>query len=79
MLCNTVPPVFPEFIPPTLQLSHDGLDTGDLLDGLCFDARGCIVTASRLWRLHRVERRVIAYAFFELLQHLDGSADLRCG
>jgi hypothetical protein len=76
MLCNTMPPVLPEFVPPTLRLRHDGLDASDLLDGLCFDARGCVVAASRFRQLHRVEGRVIVYALFELLQHFNGRADL---
>jgi hypothetical protein len=59
-------------------LRHDGFDASDLLDGLCFDARGCVVAASRFSRLHRVEGRVIVYALFELLQHFNGSAD-PCG
>ncbi len=79
MLYNTVPPVLSEFVPPAFQLRHDGLDASDLLDGLCFDARGCVVAASRFRQLHRVEGRVIVYALFELLQHFDGSADLGCG
>lgn len=79
MLCNTVPPVLPEFVAPAFQLGHDGLNPSDLLDGLRFDARGCVVAASRFRRLHRVEGRVIVYALFELLQHFNGSADLGCG
>ena len=78
MLCNTLPPVLPEFVPPALQLRHDGLDARDLFDGLSFDARRCVVTASRFRQLHHVERRMIVYALFELLQHFDGSADLGC-
>ena len=74
-----MPPVLPEFVSPTLELRHDGLDASDLLDGLRFDARGYVVAASRFRRLHRVEGRVIVYALFKLLQHFDGSADLGCG
>jgi hypothetical protein len=51
----------------------------DLLVGLPFDARGCVVVASCFRRLHRVEGRVIIYALFELFQHFNGSADLGCG
>ena len=42
MLCNTMPPVLPEFVAPVFQLRRDGLDASYLLDGLCFDARGCV-------------------------------------
>lgn len=78
MLCNTVPPVLPQLVSPAFQLGHDGLDARDLLDGLCLDARGCVVAAPRFRQLHHVERRVIIYALFELLQHFDGGADLGC-
>jgi len=74
-----MPPVLPEFVPPALQLRHDGLDASDLLDGLSLDARGCVVTAPCFRRLHRVEGRVIIYPLFELLQHFNRSADLGCG
>ena len=77
MLCNTMPPVLPPLVSPTFQLSHDGLDASDLLDGLRFNARCCVVASSRFWRLHRVERRVIVYAFFELLQHFNRGTHLR--
>jgi hypothetical protein len=48
-----------------------------LLDGLRLDARGCIVATACLRQLHHVERRMIVYALFELLQHFDG-AHLGC-
>jgi len=76
MVRNTVPPCLLQLVPPAFQLGHYGLEASDLFDGLPFDPRGMIVTQSRGRQLHQGVGTVVINALFELLQHLDRSAQL---
>ena len=76
MVRNTVPPRLLQLVPPAFQLGHYGLEASDLFDGLPFDPRGIVVTQSRGRQLHQGVVTVVINALFELLQHLDRSAQL---
>src|SRR6266702_5496840 len=76
MVRNTVPPRLLQLVTPAFQLGHYGLEASDLFDGLPFDPNGIVVTQSRGRQLHQGVGTVVINALFELLQHLDRSAQL---
>src|SRR5467141_3596154 len=67
MLRNILPPFLLQLVAPGFQLSYYGLDASNLFDGLRFDPRGRMVSASRVGQLYHDVRCVIINPFFEVL------------